>query len=166
MKCLGRQPNCIGHCQPCAAVRRPGAGLVHSKQGQTASSVDPAETCAACLQQGLHCCCALHQERRYQVPHGAWDVMQVVVYNKMDLPDSADYWEDIRNALVDTRGVLPEACMAISAVTGQGTQQLVRKLHALLDALPPQVHLLTRSITACNEPVSKHNAYMAIVMCS
>ena len=66
-------------------------------------------------------------------------VHQVVAYNKMDLPDSADYYQDIRESLVQSRDVAPDNCIAISATTGQGTQQLVRRLHVMLDALPPQV---------------------------
>lgn len=60
----------------------------------------------------------------------------VVAYNKMDIPDSSDYWEDVRASLLRDHGVAPEDCMAISAVTGQGTTELVRRLHALLDTLP------------------------------
>lgn len=64
---------------------------------------------------------------------------QVVAYNKMDIPDSSDYWEDVRASLLRDHGVAPEDCMAISAVTGQGTTELVRRLHALLDTLPESV---------------------------
>ncbi|KAK9810624.1 hypothetical protein WJX73_005554 [Symbiochloris irregularis] len=59
----------------------------------------------------------------------------VVAYNKMDLPDSADYWDDVRVALAE-RGISSEDCFAVSAATGQGNQLLVRRLHALLDSLP------------------------------
>ena len=62
-----------------------------------------------------------------------------MAYNKMDVPEAADYWADIRAALLSNRGIAVQDCMAISAATGQGTQQLVRRLHAVLDALPSQV---------------------------
>lgn len=62
----------------------------------------------------------------------------------MDLPDSADYWDDVRAALAE-KGVSSEDCFAVSAATGQGAQPLVRRLHALLDALPLEVGADTES---------------------
>ena len=64
---------------------------------------------------------------------------QVVAYNKMDLPDSSDYWEDVRATLIRDKGLAPESCFAVSSATGAGVQPLVRRLHVLLDALPQQV---------------------------
>lgn len=55
----------------------------------------------------------------------------------MDVPDSADYFEEVREALLG-RGVADADILAISAATGQGVTPLVRRLHALLDALPAQ----------------------------
>jgi len=61
----------------------------------------------------------------------------VVAYNKVDVPDSGDYYEDIRDALLG-QGVGAADVLAVSAATGQGVTPLVRRLHALLDALPAQ----------------------------
>jgi hypothetical protein len=43
--------------------------------------------------------------------------LQVVAYNKVDVPDSSDYWEDVREALA-AEGVPPESCFAIRCVWG------------------------------------------------
>jgi hypothetical protein len=43
---------------------------------------------------------------------------QVVAYNKMDVPDSGDYWTDIRDELIG-RGVPAEDVFGISAVSGR-----------------------------------------------
>jgi GTP-binding protein len=42
---------------------------------------------------------------------------QVVAYNKMDVPDSSDYWEDVREGLA-ARGVPRDACFAIRRAPG------------------------------------------------
>jgi len=52
----------------------------------------------------------------------------VVAYTKMDLPDSSDYWEDMA-AHFAAEGF---EALALSAVTGEGVQALIRKLHDLL----------------------------------
>ena len=62
---------------------------------------------------------------------------QVVAYNKVDVPDSGDYFEEVRDALV-AQGVDEANVLAVSAATGQGVTPLVRRLHALLDSLPVQ----------------------------
>lgn len=41
----------------------------------------------------------------------------MVAYNKMDVPDSSDYWEDIRDALA-AQGVPRDACFAIRCKPG------------------------------------------------
>lgn len=38
--------------------------------------------------------------------------MQLVAYNKMDVPDSSDYWEDVREQLA-AEGVPSDAVFAI-----------------------------------------------------
>lgn len=60
----------------------------------------------------------------------------VVAYNKMDVPDSADYWDDVRAGLLE-RGVPEQDVLAVSAATGRGATELVRRVRAVLDALPP-----------------------------
>ena len=62
---------------------------------------------------------------------------QVVAYNKMDVPDSSDYWDEIKASLVE-RGVAEEDVLAISAVTGKGVTELVRKTRQILESLPPE----------------------------
>lgn len=66
---------------------------------------------------------------------------QVIAYNKVDVPDSGDYFEEVREAVL-ARGVAEADILAISAATGQGVTPLVRRLHAVLDALPAQVRAL------------------------
>ena len=67
---------------------------------------------------------------------------QVVAYNKMDVPDASDYWPDMRELLINEEGIQPEDCLAISAVAGHGTTELVRRVRARLDELPAQVIVL------------------------
>ena len=55
------------------------------------------------------------------------DKPQVVVYNKMDLPDSADYY-DLVSEHFKERGLEPP--IAISAATGRGVVDVVRKVGA------------------------------------
>ena len=65
-------------------------------------------------------------------------VLQVIAYNKIDLPDSGDYIEEVREFLLG-RGLAPEDVHAISAVTGQGVIGVVRRARELLDQLPSEV---------------------------
>lgn len=62
-------------------------------------------------------------------------LQQVVAYNKVDLPDSADYFEDVRSHLAEAHGVHPDDVIAVSAATGTGVPELVRRVRALLDEL-------------------------------
>ena len=62
----------------------------------------------------------------------------MVAYNKVDLPDSGDYWDEISGALGQKEGVPRDDILAISAVTGRGVAELVRRVRAVLDALPQQ----------------------------
>jgi GTP-binding protein len=57
---------------------------------------------------------------------------QVVALNKMDLPDAQAWWPLVQAAMQE-HGV---EAHAISAVTGQGVQPLIRRLRELLDSLP------------------------------
>lgn len=68
--------------------------------------------------------------------------LQVVAYNKIDVPDSGDYIDDVREFLL-SEGVPAEDFFAISAATGTGVLDLVRRVHKVLDALPMQVRLLS-----------------------
>ena len=58
---------------------------------------------------------------------------QIVVLNKMDLPDAQALWPLIKEALAE-QGV--KEIMAISAVTHQGVDTLIRRAAELLAALP------------------------------
>ena len=66
---------------------------------------------------------------------------QVVAYNKMDLPDSSDYWEEVQEFL-QQRGIPATDIFPIIAATGQGVLDLVRRLRAVLDELPEVVRPL------------------------
>ena len=57
---------------------------------------------------------------------------QVVAYNKVDLPDSGDYWEIVRDVLTDELGMSAERVFPVSAATGRGVAELVRGVRALL----------------------------------
>jgi GTP-binding protein len=58
---------------------------------------------------------------------------QIVVLNKMDLPDAQAWWPLVQEAMRE-RGV---EVHAISAVSGQGVQELVNRTLQVLEALPP-----------------------------
>eukprot|EP00191_Tetraselmis_sp_GSL018_P016663 CAMPEP_0177582200 /NCGR_PEP_ID=MMETSP0419_2-20121207/2598_1 /TAXON_ID=582737 /ORGANISM="Tetraselmis sp., Strain GSL018" /LENGTH=613 /DNA_ID=CAMNT_0019071381 /DNA_START=221 /DNA_END=2062 /DNA_ORIENTATION=+ len=57
---------------------------------------------------------------------------EVVAYNKMDLPDSSDYFEIVQDFLVE-QGIRKEHIFPISSATGRGVTELVRGLRALLE---------------------------------
>lgn len=67
-----------------------------------------------------------------------WGAAQVVVYNKIDVPDSGDYIDDVREFLL-SEGVPAQDFFAISAATGTGVLALVRRVRQVLDELPAQV---------------------------
>ena len=60
---------------------------------------------------------------------------QIVAYNKVDLPDSGDYWELVRDCLTDEMGVPAARIFPVSAATGRGVSELVRGVRALLDEM-------------------------------
>ena len=78
--------------------------------------------------------------------------MQIVAYNKMDVPESSDYWPEIQQSL-EGLGVAPHSMCAISAVSGQGVLELIRMVHAALDELPTEVtyskHILLKPAFNC-----------------
>ncbi len=57
---------------------------------------------------------------------------QIVVYNKMDLPEAQARWKEVEAELKE-RGVKP---IAISAATHQGTQDLIQRVFAMIAELP------------------------------
>lgn len=105
----------LKHCQRCRV-------LVHVIDG---TSPDP-----------LGDYSAIRQELELFEP-GLARKPQVVAYNKIDVPDSGDYWDEIRESLITQYKVPPEDVLAISAVTGQGVTDLVRRARGMLDALAP-----------------------------
>lgn len=60
---------------------------------------------------------------------------QIVVFNKMDLPEAQDKWPDVEAALL-ARGVEP---LAISGATHQNVDTVVQRMFAVFDALPVDV---------------------------
>ena len=66
-----------------------------------------------------------------------WLPSQVVAYNKIDVADSGDYFEDVAELLARS-GVARNQILPISAATGRGVVDLVRCARTMLDALPPQ----------------------------
>ena len=59
-------------------------------------------------------------------------VPQVVALNKMDLPQARQLWPSVKTTM-DKRGI---PVFAISAVTGQGTRELLYRVLAILETLP------------------------------
>jgi len=59
---------------------------------------------------------------------------QLVVLNKMDLPETQGKWPSLEAALAE-RGL---AAMSISAATGQGVQQMLRRVVEMLDSAPEE----------------------------
>lgn len=64
------------------------------------------------------------------------DKPQIIAYNKVDLPDSGDYSEFVKEELM-AEGVLESDIFMISAASGQGVLDLVRRTRAVLDTLGP-----------------------------
>jgi GTPase len=71
------------------------------------------------------------------------DKPQIVALNKIDQPEVAELWPEIK-ARLEARGV--DDPMAISALTGEGVQTLLRRIVAMLDELP-------EPMTLADEPV-------------
>ncbi len=58
--------------------------------------------------------------------------LQIVVFNKMDLPEARLHWHDVQAAL-RAQGIEP---LAISAATGEHVQELLHQVIKTLDELP------------------------------
>jgi GTP-binding protein len=71
---------------------------------------------------------ALHDERLTTKP-------QIVVFNKIDLPDAQARWQDVEAAL----GAQGIEVMAISAVTQENVRSLVQRMLQVYDSLPEEV---------------------------
>jgi len=67
--------------------------------------------------------------------HGLPDKPQLVVFNKIDLPDARDQWERLRLA-IEARGT---DVMAASGVTGEGTRDMLYHVARMLADLPEVV---------------------------
>jgi GTP-binding protein len=77
----------------------------------------------------------------------------VVAYNKIDVPDSGDYWEFIQEYLTQEEGLPPSHVFAISAATGRGVTELVRGVRGLLEELgPAEVALETDALNRTKLP--------------
>lgn len=72
---------------------------------------------------------------------------QVVAYNKMDVPDSSDYWDEIQVGLRE-RGVLDQDILAMSAVAQVGVSEVVRRVRRVLDGLPAEDETAEAVITS------------------
>ena len=72
---------------------------------------------------------------------------QVVAYNKMDVPDSSDYWDEIQAGLRE-RGVLDENILPMSAVAQAGVNEVVRRVRDVLDDLPVEDETAEAVITS------------------
>lgn len=64
----------------------------------------------------------LHPPLPVPLPPPSISRPQVVAYNKTDLPDSGDYWEFVREYLVEEEGLDPDRVIPISAATGRGVK--------------------------------------------
>lgn len=74
---------------------------------------------------------AINQELRLFSP-SLVDRPQLVVLNKIDLPDVRNLWPTVQQAIEDEDLLV----MAISAVTGENVQSMLYRVQAMLDALP------------------------------
>ncbi|MBN1659209.1 MAG: GTPase ObgE [Anaerolineae bacterium] len=93
--------------------------LVHLLDG---ASHDPLEDWEAINRELAH-----HSARLAAKP-------QIVVLNKMDLPDAQAWWSLVREAM-EGRGIETHA---ISAATQEGVQQLVQRIYQVLQTLPEE----------------------------
>lgn len=72
---------------------------------------------------------------------------QIVAYNKMDVPDSSDYWDEISQGLKE-RGVEDANLLAMSAVAQIGVTEVVRRARKILDDLPQEEDIVEAVITS------------------
>ena len=80
------------------------------------------------------------------------DKPQMVVLNKMDLPQAQEAWPDFQ-AKIEATG-LP--VMSISAVTTQNVQDLLYRVQEMLDALPPEVEEPEEDLPEITPPVDEN----------
>ena len=74
---------------------------------------------------------AINQEMELFSP-GLIHKPQLVVLNKMDLPEAQALWPTVEKAMADAG----QTAMSISAVTGENVEMLLYRLQEMLDALP------------------------------
>lgn len=84
---------------------------------------------------------ALYDEKLAERP-------QLVVFNKMDMPEAEAQWEKVQAAL-KKNGI---EAMAISALTQQNTQKLVQKVFELVSTLPKQVSQIVEKMPVYELP--------------
>lgn len=61
---------------------------------------------------------------------------QLVAFNKIDMPQAEERWPEVQEALADAAGSRGVPAMAISALTGENTRQLLYRTAEMLEALP------------------------------
>lgn len=59
---------------------------------------------------------------------------EIIAYNKMDIPDSSDYFDIVQDFLI-AEGIPRDVIFPISAVTGKGVTELVRATQRMLEEL-------------------------------
>ena len=79
---------------------------------------------------------------------------QIVVLNKMDLPDARALWPLVQKALAEQG----KEALAISAVTRQGVDELMRRVATLLQALPREALPLDKEPAAVSPPSPDEDA--------
>jgi GTP-binding protein len=84
---------------------------------------------------------ALYDEQLAQKP-------QIVVFNKMDLPEAQARWPEVQTSLAE-RGI---EVMAMSAATQQNVKSLIQHLFQVIDALPEVVPALSTNIPVYHLP--------------
>lgn len=97
---------------------------------------------------------AINQELRLFNP-ALVDKPQLVVLNKMDLPHAQAKWPEVEQA-IQARG-LP--VIAISAATHQNLVELLDRVQAMLDALPPLEEPVANQVLPEIEPHSDDKAF-------
>jgi len=78
---------------------------------------------------------------------------QLVVLNKMDLPQAQALWPLVKKAMRE-RG---QKAMSISAVTGQGVREMLRSVAEMLESLPKEEPITTE--VKVFRPVEKEKAF-------
>jgi GTP-binding protein len=79
---------------------------------------------------------------------------QIVVLNKMDLPDAQALWPAVQKALAEQG----KEALAISAATRQGVDELMRRVATLLQALPREALPLDKEPSAVSPPPPDEDA--------